>query len=81
MCPLLPTAFRWPDAKNPFKPGDRARLVAFAEIVVARHFDEVGHADQAAYQSERQPARYGERDPVLQSAFGADGPAASDESE
>src|SRR5205085_10725566 len=73
--------FHRPKPQNPLKPGDRAALVALAEIVEAGHFDDVGDVNQAADHSERKPARDGEGDPILQAAPWSHGAATTDRGE
>src|ERR1041385_1477783 len=52
--------------QNPLNLSHRGVLVAFAEIVEAGLFDDVGDVNQAADHSERKPTRDREGDPVLQ---------------
>jgi hypothetical protein len=42
---VAPALIDGPGAENPFQARDRAALVALAEVVVARHFDNVGYVD------------------------------------
>src|SRR5438477_3660112 len=72
--------FHRPKPQNPLKPGDRAALVALAEILEAGHFDDVGDVNQAADHSERKATRDGEGDPILQGAPWSDGAATINES-
>src|SRR5438270_884765 len=73
--------FHRPKPQNPLKPGDRAALVALAEVLEAGHFDDVGDVNQAPDHSERKPTRDGEGDPILQAAPWSDGAATINESE